>query len=539
MAPTPEQIAAADAQAAAAMLAVQPVWTDLLPAREALPGLPPRALLHAGPPLPLPCTGPPPMARPGAPLPAMPRVGPSMTAPMMNSAVVAILFEGWADSVDAARRLVTGGEVEMLAAQDWGVVTPLACVVSPSMVLQVVEDAAAAAAPAAAGAGGGGGGGPLRAFSPIQGGAPPAPRFGTLHDLEAHVTKLKQLHGPIAAALRRALHAAAATSAGGAAAKGIQLLPLAAASLAAGEECHAATTAATAALRGLLQPHLEPAGGGVLSAAEAAAAKEAVAFLASAPSLFLNLWMAGCKRVLMAAEGTADSSVVTAVGGNGLMVGVKLAGGGGWAGVGAAAPEPRAMTAPVGGAPAPPAPGATGEGAAATAAAAAAAAGAVSGAMGDSMVVDALGFGAQLEPALPLPAPALASPAAAPGALGLAAHPALSQPGFVPATAAGAGAAASGPVRIGISAAAVLAIPIEATNPPALAPAPTTGEAGGAAGPRRPQPRPPPPVSALAINLSVLDGKGQLGIVGRGVYRVPREVLQQAVQLLAFMRPSP
>lgn len=113
-APTPEQIAAADAAAVAAMLAVCPVWTDLLPARQALPSLPPRALLHAGPPLPLPCTGPPPMPRPGAPPPVMARVGPHVTAPMMNSAVVAILFEGWADSAEAARRMVTSGEVEML-----------------------------------------------------------------------------------------------------------------------------------------------------------------------------------------------------------------------------------------------------------------------------------------------------------------------------------------------------------------------------------------------------------------------------------------
>ncbi|KAG2429487.1 hypothetical protein HXX76_010723 [Chlamydomonas incerta] len=522
-APTPEQIQAADAAAVAAMLSVRPAWTDLLPAREALPGLPPRALLHAGPPLPLPCTGPPPLPRPGAPPHVMPRVGPSMTAPMMNSAVVAIMFEGWADSVEAARRMLTSAEVEMLAAQDWGVVTPLACVVSPSMALQVVEDAAAAAAAENADSGGGAGGARGRAFSPIQGGAPPAPRFGTLHDLEAHVAKLKQLHGPIAAALRRALHAAAE---GG---SGIALLPLAAQSLAAGEECHAATTAATAALRGLLQPHLEPAGT-VLSASEAVAAKEAVAFLGTAPSLFLNLWMAGCKRILMAAEGTADSSVVTAIGGNGMMVGIKLAGGGSWAGVGAAAPEPRVLAPPVGGAPAAAAAGEEGEAAPAVA---------VSGAMGDSMVVDALGFGAQLQPLLPLPAAAVASPATAPGALGLAAHPALSQPGFIPADdGAAGGAAAAGPVRIGISAAAVLAIPVEATMPPPPAAAAAADEAADAA-PRRPQPRPQPPASALAVNLSVLDGKGQLGIVGRGVYRVPREALQQAVSRLAFVRPHP
>lgn len=347
------------------------------------------------------------------------------------------------------------------------------------------------------------------------------------------MAKLKQLHGPIAAALRRALHSASS----GAAASGIALLPLAAASLAAGEECHAATTAATAALRGLLQPHLEPAGA-VLSAAEAVAAREAVAFLGSAPSLFLNLWMAGCKRILMAAEGTADSSVVTAVGGNGLMVGVQLAGGGGWAAVAAAVPEPRALAPPVGGAPAA---AVVAEGEAVQPAVA------VAGAMGDSMVVDALGFGAQLQPVLPLPPPAVASPAVAPGPLGLAAHPAFSQPGFVPAATA---AGAAGPVRIGISAAAVLAIPVEATTEPPLPPAvgadgaataavEVAGEASRRPPQPQPQPRPPPPASALAVNLSALDGKGQLGIVGRGVYRVPREALQQAVSRLAFVRPRP
>ncbi|KXZ47593.1 hypothetical protein GPECTOR_34g752 [Gonium pectorale] len=606
----PAALVAADTAAAAVAAAVGPGWVDLLPAREALPGLPPRALLHAGPPLP---SAPPDASAAGCPADADGASRPcghmSVAAVTDATAIVAVLFEGWAEDEAAARRLVLEGGVQLLPAQDFRVVTPLACVVSPSTQLQVVRDlaerepevgsptgAVGALHPTAAAA---------AAFSPLQAGPPPAPRFGTLHDLPSHVAKLRRLYGPLAAALRAALTAAGP----------IPLLPAAAASLAAGEECHAATTVATATVVERLLPHLErtaqpppcqrpspppPSAAGTRreasgdacrgglqaheDAAAAATAAEAAAFLRSAPSLFLNLWMAACKLSLLAAEtsvnGTAapgggagagagdgpDGGVlrangtsparpagltlVTALGGNGATVGMQLAGAPGvWWTAPAAPPTPCVIAAPVGGAPPQPPPlaaaaGLDGASAAAAGPAAVIAGAALCGAMGDSMVVDAWGFGAMLRPVLPLAPDAPEAPdaeghraegglAAEPGRdVGLVEHPGLPA-GFV--SNAATGAARAFPVRVGASAAALLAgaglweQALEgraggmqtAAHPGQLA-APAGAGMGG-------EPGPDAGPSQLAVNLSALDAAGVLGIVGRGVYCVPYGLLAGAV----------
>ena len=76
----------ANARALARILAVEPRWTAVRSAREAI-GLPDRVLLHAGPPLPDPKAPPP---------------------PMLNSAVLACLYAGWAAEPAEARAVYHG-----------------------------------------------------------------------------------------------------------------------------------------------------------------------------------------------------------------------------------------------------------------------------------------------------------------------------------------------------------------------------------------------------------------------------------------------
>jgi hypothetical protein len=105
------------------------VWYDVVLRSAACPHLPPRVLLHAGPPY----RGPPyrePAAEGTAP------------APVVNAAVQAILFEGWASDERAAIALLNSGGAVLQPAQDHGVVTPLAQVVSPSMPLAAVRSQA-------------------------------------------------------------------------------------------------------------------------------------------------------------------------------------------------------------------------------------------------------------------------------------------------------------------------------------------------------------------------------------------------------------
>ena len=91
-------------------------WCDIVPRSAVRPRLPPHVLLHAGPPF------------RGAP-----------PAPVMNAAVQALLFDGFAADEAEARRLLANGGVVLEPAQDHDIVTPLAQVVSASMLLGAVK----------------------------------------------------------------------------------------------------------------------------------------------------------------------------------------------------------------------------------------------------------------------------------------------------------------------------------------------------------------------------------------------------------------
>ncbi|WP_035692292.1 DUF1116 domain-containing protein [Azospirillum halopraeferens] len=246
--------------AAHRLAAVMPRWTAVVPAGEAL-GLGRRVLLHAGPSF----------AGPAAACP-----------PILNAAAAALVFEGEAGDFDTALALVHDGAVELRPAQDAGVVTPLASVVSRSTWLQVVEDAA--------------GDGPL-AFAPLNEGGGPALRFGLAGP--AVVERLRLLRDTVGPALAAALT------------DPVDLLPFARHGLAHGDDLHGRPHAATARLTADLAPRLPGA---------------AADFLRTADQFFLNLWMAACKRMMLAADGVPGAALVTAAGGNGIDMGIRLSG---------------------------------------------------------------------------------------------------------------------------------------------------------------------------------------------------------------------
>ena len=253
-----------DALACAKVLAVRPQWVALRRARDRL-GLRDFELLCAGPPL----------RDPTAP-----------SAPVLNAAVCAALLEGWAISPDQARDMVRSGRITLRAAQDFACVVPLADVVSPSMWVQVVRDAAGLG---------------QESCSPLNGGMAQPLRVGVF--TAAVVDHLRWLDHCLAPALQPALDTP------------IDLLELADTALCAGDDCHGKTTAATRALAAVLAARL--AGVSATTCAD---------YLAQSPGFFLNLWMAASRCMLSSATGAAHSSVVTAAAGNGLEFGIQLAG---------------------------------------------------------------------------------------------------------------------------------------------------------------------------------------------------------------------
>jgi hypothetical protein len=256
---------AADRDALARILRVEPEWRGLATARQAI-RLDRPVLLHAGPPI------------------ADPQ---HMAAPIMNSAAIAAVYEGWAQSLDQAEAMIRARELRLEPAQDYGVVAPLAAVVSPSMLLQVVADR----------------NDPARvAWSPINGGSGPAMRLG-LREMKV-LDHVHWLNGPLAEVLRRGLT------------RPVPLLPIADHALSQGDDCHGRTAAGTRELVARLAPDF----------GDDEAAARARAFLDASPSFFLNLWMAAIKCMMMAAQGIAGTSVITASGGNGVEFGIGVGG---------------------------------------------------------------------------------------------------------------------------------------------------------------------------------------------------------------------
>src|SRR5262245_11971397 len=112
-------IAAANREAVECLVRARPAWTAVRPAREAL-GLSERRLLHAGPPI----------------------TWERMCWPMRGAVTAAILFEGWAKTVDDAHALAGSGEIGFAPCHSRGAVGPMAGVISPTTPLLIVEDPA-------------------------------------------------------------------------------------------------------------------------------------------------------------------------------------------------------------------------------------------------------------------------------------------------------------------------------------------------------------------------------------------------------------
>jgi hypothetical protein len=229
-------------------------------------GLGGQVILHAGPPF----------SEPGQ----LPR-------PVLNSACLAAVFEGWYPDAAGAERAISLGRVELRAAQDCHVVVPLAGVASPSMAVHVVADLDDPA---------------VTAWAVLNEGNDHALRFG-MHDrdlIEWH----RWLNGALALWLTQRLD------------EPLELLPLMGGALAAGDDCHSRTIVGSGRLADLL-----------LGSGNRGAPDEGVErFLSRASSFALNIWMAAVACAMRRAAGRSGSSLITAAGGNGSEFGIQLAG---------------------------------------------------------------------------------------------------------------------------------------------------------------------------------------------------------------------
>jgi hypothetical protein len=274
------RIDAANAQATQRIVAARPLWEDIALRADAvwpqMRGA--RLLLHAGPPVPW----------------------QAMCGPMRGAMVGAALYEGWAETPEAAEAMLARGEVQFAQCHDFAAVGPMAGIISASMPLIQVREATRGA----------------RAYTNLNEGIGRCLRFGA--NSPDVLQRLKWFEAVLAPVLQAAVRRAAERDGG------IDLKAIQAQALLMGDEVHSRNAASTSLLLNQLAVLLaDPA---LRDALPAAPVHETLAFIARTSQFFLNFSMVSCKAIMDAAHGIAHSTVVTATARNGTETGLRISG---------------------------------------------------------------------------------------------------------------------------------------------------------------------------------------------------------------------
>ena len=108
----------ANTEATQRMMDARPIATTMAKAIEVVPGMHENMLLHAGPPV----------------------TWERMAGPMKGAMIGALIFEGKAKNGDEAEKMLKSGKIEFAPCHDHMCVGPMAGVISPSMLVYVVEN---------------------------------------------------------------------------------------------------------------------------------------------------------------------------------------------------------------------------------------------------------------------------------------------------------------------------------------------------------------------------------------------------------------
>jgi len=262
----------ANTQAYARYLAAQPRLADLVLAREAIAGLgdAQRRILHSGPPI----------------------DWADMCGPQRGAITGAILYEGWADSLESAERLAGSGSIALDPCHEHDAVGPMAGIISPSMPVWVVENAEHG----------------NRAYCNLNEGLGKVLRFGA--NSPEVLDKLRWLGTEFFAVMQPAVRRL----------EDADLKPLMAQALHMGDELHNRNSAASALLFKRLTLAL------LGSDADRCAIERSLRFVAGNDHFFLNISMAANKSMSDAAHGVPGSSMVTVMSRNGVNFGIRLSG---------------------------------------------------------------------------------------------------------------------------------------------------------------------------------------------------------------------
>jgi hypothetical protein len=264
-------IARANDAAVARMQQARPLLVGVAAARDVLPRMTDRTLLHAGPPI----------------------DWADMTGPMRGAVIGAALFEGLAQDAEDAVRKAEAGAFEFAPGHEHGALGPMAGLISASMPVWIVENDPHG----------------NRAYCTLSEGLGGPFRFGAFNP--SVIEHLRWMRSVLAPIVRSALERLPAP---------LDLRSITADALEMGDEVHNRNPAATSLVFRALAPALMETDGASTDIVDVAR------YMAGDDFLYLNLSMAGGKATADAASGIADSTIVTTMARNGTEFGLRMSG---------------------------------------------------------------------------------------------------------------------------------------------------------------------------------------------------------------------
>lgn len=258
----------ANEKAVSEMIKADPVWIDVRPAIEVIPGMTEKTILHAGPPI----------------------EWQRMCGPMKGAIAGALIIEGFADTIDQAYSLAESGNFIFDACHNHSSVGPMAGVISASMPVFVIYNKTHG----------------NYAYCNLNEGRGKVLRYGGLGD---EVTKrmrwMKDVLGP---ALQRAIKS-----------KGeMKIKPILAEALQMGDDLHNRYKASSSLFVNRIAADIFE------TAENKEETAEVLDFIANNDYTFLNIAMPALKAMADAAIGIEHSTVVTAMARNGTDYGIKI-----------------------------------------------------------------------------------------------------------------------------------------------------------------------------------------------------------------------
>lgn len=256
------------------LLKGQPVLLDMGIAKDTVPGMTDRTILHAGPPI----------------------QWEDMSGPMRGAVMGACIYEGWAKTPEEAVDLAKSGEITFDPCHHHHAVGPMAGVTSPSMPVFVVENKTYG----------------NKSYVNMNEGLGQVLRMGSFS--QETIDRLRWMEEVLYPNLRDGIRYITKTLGG------LDIKSIIAQALHMGDELHNRNKAGTSLfLRAIIPAMIE-------AVPDVKQLPEVIRFIDKNDHFFLNLAMAAGKCTLEAAHGVEGASMVTTMARNGTEFGIKVSG---------------------------------------------------------------------------------------------------------------------------------------------------------------------------------------------------------------------